>query len=202
MIWVALIGFTLLNERPSGIFWMSLPVMIAGLFLLAGASFDSSPTAADRLGLALGLGSGVAYAGMLVLLRGAQQGRRVQPEAALLVQISVALAVLAGVGLLEGSIPVSLDAEQHLWLLCLGVGVQVLSWILITGGIRNLPGHHGAMILLAQPVSSFMLGWWILGQALASVRIVGASLILLGIALPLLRETRRPTPAASRAEGP
>ena len=84
-----------------------------------------------------------------------------------------------------------LAAEQHLWLATLGIGVQAVAWFLISGGIRRLPGHHGGMILLAQPVSSLVLGWWILGQALTFGRLAGAALILIGIAIPVIREAKR-----------
>ena len=91
------------------------------------------------------------------------------------------------------SLPVSLGGTQHAWLAVLGIGAQGFSWILISGGIRQIPGHHGAMLLLTQPVSSLVLAWWILDQELSFARLAGAGVILLGIALPLLRETRRQT---------
>ena len=46
------------------------------------------------------------------------------------------------------------------------------------------------MILLAQPICSLGLAWWLLGQALSASRIAGALLGLIGIAVPLLREAR------------
>ncbi|MFQ5512995.1 MAG: DMT family transporter [Myxococcota bacterium] len=195
VIWVALIGLLFLGERPSRSFWLSLPLLGAGLFLLAGGTPRSLPAHVDRGGLLLGLASGLAYALMLIHLRGAQRRAAVRPEAALLVQLGVALPVLGVVGLLDGSLPVSLTAQQHGWLLALGFGVQVGCWMLISAGIRQLPGHHGAMLLLAQPVASFGLGAAILGESPGRSRLLGAALVLLAIALPLLRESR----AAARA---
>ncbi len=190
-IWVAGIGRLFLHERPSRAFWLALPAMGAGLFLLAGGNLQRSPEEVDRVGLACGLAAGLAYALMLVFLRRAQLRAAVQPESALLVQIGVALATLAALGWAEGSLATSLTLEQHVWLLLLGVGVQAVSWILITGGIGRLPGHHGAALLLVQPVSSLILGWWILDQALSPERAIGAVLLLVAIAVPLLQEGRR-----------
>ena len=191
VVWVALIGLVFLGERPSRVFWVFLPVILAGMLLLAGGGLEGIPHAADRRGLALGIGSGLAYAGMLVCLRQAQRRALVPPESALLVQITLALAILSLLGFAERSLPTSLAAEQHLWLATLGIGVQAVAWFLISGGIRRLPGHHGGMILLAQPVSSLVLGWWILGQALTFGRLAGAALILIGIAIPVIREAQR-----------
>ena len=190
IIWITLIGLFFLGERPSRVFWLFLPLTLLGMFLLVGGGLAGIPHAADQRGLALGIGSGIAYAGMLVCLRLAQRRVLIPPESALLVQISLALAALTLVGLAEHSLPVALATEQHAWLALLGIGVQAVCWYLISYGIRRLPGHHGGMILLAQPVCSLVLGWWLLGQALTSGRVAGALLILIAVAVPLLREAR------------
>lgn len=190
IIWITLTGLFFLGERPSRVFWVFLPMTLAGMFLLAGGGLDGIAQAADRRGLLLGVGAGVAYGGMLIFLRLAQRRVAIPPESALLVQITLALAALSLVGLAEHSLPVSLAAEQHVWLALLGIGVQALSWLLISRGIRRLPGHHGGMVLLTQPVCSLVWGWWLLGQALDTGRLAGAALILIGVAVPLLREAR------------
>ncbi len=191
IIWIPLIGLLFLGERPTRVFWLFLPLTMAGMFLLAGGGLDGIPHAADRRGLAFGIGAGAAYAGMLVCLRLAQRRVPIPPESALLVQVALALPALSLFGFAEGSLLVSLATEQHVWLLALGIGVQAGCWFLISGGIRRLPGHHGGMILLLQPVSSLMLAWWLLGQALSLGRGVGAVFILTGIAVPVLREANR-----------
>jgi probable blue pigment (indigoidine) exporter len=81
----------------------------------------------------------------------------------------------------------------------LGVGVQVASWWGITWGIRRIPGYHGAVLLFAQPVGSVLLGWWVLGQALAPTRLAGAGLILAAIALVALGDTGRPSSGSDPA---
>jgi drug/metabolite transporter (DMT)-like permease len=140
----------------------------------------------------------VCYAGALVCLRRSQRAALVPPDASLLWQIAVGLAVVGGAGLAEGSLPVALRAEQHLWLALLGVGGQVAAWFLITAGIRALPGHVGALLLLVQPVGALGLGWVILGQAQTFERGAGALLVLLGIAVAVLSEpqVRASAPAA------
>jgi len=191
VIWVALIGLFFLGERPSRVFWVFLPITLVGMFLLMGGGLEGIVQVADRRGLAFGVGAGIAYAAMLICLRLAQRRALIPPESALLVQAVIALTALSLVGFVEGSLPVALRAEQHLWLVLLGVGVQAICWFLISGGIRRLPGHHGGMLLLAQPAMSLILAWWLLGQALSIGRISGAALILIGITVPVLREARR-----------
>ncbi len=190
IIWIALIGLFFLGEQPSRVFWLFLPLTLLGMFLLVGGGVAGIPHTADQRGLVLGVGSGIAYAGMLVCLRLAQRRAPIPPESALLVQVSLALAALTLIGRAEHSLPASLAVEQHVWLALLGIGVQFGCWLLISGGIRRLPGHHGGMLLLAQPVGSLVLAWWLLDQALTASRIAGALLVLIGVAVPLLREAR------------
>lgn len=188
VLWVTLFGAAVLGERPAPWFWAALPVAFAGMYLLSGGTLEGIAGESDRLGLALATAAGVCYAGMLVTLRSAGRRAAVAPEAVLIVQLTVSLAVLSLVGWGEGSLPAELDGRQHAWLLALGVGVQVIGWLTITHGIARLPGHHGAMLLLAQPVSSLVLGWLILDQSLSPVRIAGAVLVLAGIATAVLSE--------------
>jgi drug/metabolite transporter (DMT)-like permease len=190
VIWVALFGIAFLGERPHALFWAALPAVGLGLVLLTGGALDALPAGSEGAGLAYGLGAGVCYAGALVCLRRSQRAAVVPPEASLLWQIAIGLAVVGAAGLVEGSLPVALAPDQHLWLALLGIGGQVVAWFLITSGIRVLPGHVGALLLLVQPVGALVLGWLILGQAQTLERAAGALLVLLGIAAAVLSEPR------------
>ncbi len=192
VLWVALFGLAFLREPPLREFWIALPIAFLGMFLISGGDLGGIEGSRDRAGLTAALVASLCYAGMLITLRRAQHASDVVPEAVLVVQVGVALALLTGVGLAEGSLPVSLAWQQHAWLALLGVGVQALSWMLITSGIRGIPGHHGAILLITQPVASLLLGWWILGQALSPARWIGAALIVAAIALALRSEPRTP----------
>jgi drug/metabolite transporter (DMT)-like permease len=190
IVWLALFGLLFLSERPSAVFWAALPVIGFGLVLLAGGNTTGIPLEADRAGLAFGLAAGVCYAAFLICMRRSQRATSVLPEATLIVAISTGWLCVSGVGLSEGSLPVDLSSAQHGWLLLLGVGAQAFSWMAITAGIKRLPGHHGGLLLLSQPVSSLLLGWLVLGQALSWGRAAGAFLILAGVVVALLAENR------------
>jgi drug/metabolite transporter (DMT)-like permease len=191
VVWITLFGLVALGERPGPVFWLALPVLVLGMWMLAGGGMDGIPLPEDRRGLLLGAGTGLAYAVVLVCIRFAQRSGRVPPESVLLVQISMALAVLVPLAAADPEPLVPSGWRPHLWLVLLGVGVQVASWWGITWGIRRIPGYHGAVLLFAQPVGSVLLGWWVLGQALAPARLAGAGLILAAIALVALGDTGR-----------
>ena len=193
VLWVALFGLLFLHESPSRAFWLALPVAFAGMFLISGGGLGGIPGGDDRLGLLAAAIASFCYAGVLITLRQSQRASSVPAEATLAVQVLVALALLTGVGFAEGSLPASLAGWQHGWLALLGVGAQAFAWILITVGLRELPGHHGALILIAQPVASLLLGWLILDQSLTAPRVAGAALIVAAILLAVLSEPRSST---------
>jgi drug/metabolite transporter (DMT)-like permease len=191
VIWITAFGLIALDERPGPAFWVALPGLAAGMWLLAGGDLSSIPLEADRWGLLLATGSGVGYACALICIRSAQRRTGAPPEAVLLVQIATALLALLPVALLDPEPVLRIDLAPHIWLLGLGLGVQVIAWWAITFGISRIPGYHGSALLFAQPVGSVILGWWVLDQALPLARLVGAVLILGAIALTVLRDTGR-----------
>jgi drug/metabolite transporter (DMT)-like permease len=190
VVWITIFGLVVLRERPGPVFWIALPALALGVWLLVGGGMGGIALEADRLGLLFGVGAGLAYSGALICVRAAQRRAAVQPETVLAVQISVAFIALLPLAFFDPTPLTGLPVASHLWLLLLGVGVQVLSWWAITSGIRRIPGYHGAVLLLAQPVTSVILGWWILGQALSVPRLVGALLVVAAIGLVVLRDNK------------
>ena len=75
-------------------------------------------------------------------------------------------------------------------LIALAAGPQVVGWFLINSGMRSIPAHEGALVLVLQPAASVALAWWILEQQLSAPRIAGA-LLLLGSVGVALRATPR-----------
>jgi drug/metabolite transporter (DMT)-like permease len=184
VIWITLFGLVFLVERPGTLFWLALPVLSVGMALLCGVTPEGFARTGDARGLLFGAASGAMYAGAILCLRHAQQRARIAPEAALTVQLVAALGIVLASLSLEGE-TLQLRADQHLWLLALAWGPQVVGWMLITAGIRHLAAYRGALLLLLQPVSSLLLGWLLLSQALTPLRWLGALLVTLAIAAAL-----------------
>ncbi|MEE8556694.1 MAG: DMT family transporter [Myxococcota bacterium] len=190
VVWITLFGLVALHELPGRAFWIALPGLATGMWLLVGGDLSGIPLEADRRGLAYGLGTGLAYAGVLICIRAGQRGTPLAPESFLSLQITAGLLALVPLALLDPEPVVRLGRDAHVWLLPLGVGVQVFSWWAITAGLPRIRGYHGAVLLFAQPVGSVLLGWWVLGQALPPLRLLGAGLILAAIALTVVGDRR------------
>ncbi len=197
VVWIALYGMTFLNERPSKVFWAALFPIAFGMALLSGWMNGSDVAVTGLRGVILAMLAGVCYAGKLVSMRAAQRRTMVEPAALLFVVVATSLATTYAFGISESALELSLRVEQHVYFAALGIGVQVICWMMITKNLKRLPGHHSAMILLAQPTLSLFGGWWILGETLDWNRSFGAFLILAGIATTLLLETTQPFSSAS-----
>jgi drug/metabolite transporter (DMT)-like permease len=184
IIRVTLFGVVFLREWPARAFWLALPMLVLGMALLSRASPQGFAVPGSGPGLVLGAASGAMYGGALLCLREAAQRAAVPAEAVLLAQLIAAFAVAAAAVALEGT-SLLLGASQHAWLFALAAGPQVLGWVLINAGIRRIPAYEGALMLILQPVASLILAWWLLGQALAPVRVVGAALLLAAMLIAL-----------------
>lgn len=53
----------------------------------------------------------------------------------------------------------------------------------IVWALRDLPATVASVTLLAQPVGTALLGWWILGEAMTDIQMAGGLAVLVGIAL-------------------
>jgi len=66
-------------------------------------------------------------------------------------------------------------------LIGLALIAHVLGQSLIVYGLAHVPAALGALCLLIQPVISALWAWWLFGEALGPLHVVGAAAVLGGI---------------------
>ena len=73
----------------------------------------------------------------------------------------------------------------HSWAAFAGAAIvsQIAGVLGIIWALRWLPPTSASVALLAQPVGTTLLGWWLLDEALGPVQALGAAAVLAGIAL-------------------
>jgi drug/metabolite transporter (DMT)-like permease len=199
VIVVGIVAWLLLGERPSRATLLSLPVVLVGVVLISGVVGPGAFGADPALGVALGIGTALCYAGyLLVIRRGLRDPRRPAGPVA----VSTLFVVLASLG--EGLVVGDLDPAPPLaslaWLAVLGITSQSAGYLLIAISLPRLPAVITSIILLAQPVMTVILSIALLGEAPSAMQLLGVALVIGGIAgatLPLARI--RDGLAASRA---
>jgi drug/metabolite transporter (DMT)-like permease len=187
VVLVAIAAWLLLGERPSTRTLLALPVVVAGVALIAGIFTHQAYGADPPLGVFLGILTAVCYAGYLIVIRQVNKGRAAEP---VLIGTASTVVVALVVGLSVGSIDLVPSYPSHLWLLLLGVSAQSLGYLLISISLPRLPAVVTSIILLAQPVISVFLSMLIVNETPSPEQLVGVSFVIGGIALATIPLTR------------
>ena len=82
----------------------------------------------------------------------------------------------------------------HAWAAFVGAALvsQVCGVMAIVWSLRHLPPTVASVALLAQPVGTALLGWLLLGEAIAPLQALGGVAVLVGIALASRAGPRSP----------
>jgi drug/metabolite transporter (DMT)-like permease len=187
VVLVAIAAWLLFGERPSTRTLMALPLVLAGVALIAGLFTHEAYGADPPLGVFLGILTAFCYAGYLIVIRQVNKGRAAEPVA---IGTASTLVVSLLVGLAVGSIDLVPTLPSHLWLVLLGISAQSLGYLLISISLPRLPAVVTSIILLAQPVISVFLSMIIVNETPSFEQLVGVSFVVGGIALATIPLTR------------
>lgn len=184
---VPIAAWLLLGERPGGRVAASVPVVLIGVVLISGIlgtgdAYGRNPV----LGVMFGVGTGLAYAGFLLVQRRANADHR-RPAGPLFDATLSAAVVSLLVGLPLGEVDLVPSWPAHGWLVLLALSVQVLGWLLISISLPRLPAAVTSVVLTIQPVGSVLLGIWLLAEAPSPFQLVGVLFILAGLLMTTLR---------------
>lgn len=188
---LALVGLVFYREKLGRWFVPGMLVALVGLWLLVGAHwslFDEQ----HRLGVWLGLGSGLAYTVYLLSFRHALSGHSRLSAAQFLGLMSVFSALLLGLwGWGEGDAFLVQGVRSWSALLALGFFGQVLAWLLMVRAMPQLPASLVGLLLLLQPALAFVLDVLLFHRPTVTGDWIGLMLALAGILLGALRPNRR-----------
>jgi len=202
VVFVAAAAWVVFGERPTRRLVLALPVVFAGVVLVSGLagrpSFGGDPVA----GIAFGVGTPLAYAAFLLILRGATGTAHIAgPLMDATASAAVSSLVLGGI---FGTLDLAPGWRALGWLLVLAVTSQTIGWLFITSALPRLPRAISSLMLLLQPVASLGLAALVLSERPTWVQLLGAVLICGGVLTVARRATtgepaERPTSSAARA---
>jgi drug/metabolite transporter (DMT)-like permease len=177
-LYVGLYARVVLGERLSPRFALGALLALAGAGLLLGISRDDLERTQGAL---LALIAALFYTGYLLFMKAARV--RADAAPALLLSSLGATGVLGLYGV-AGGLPFH-GFPSNSWAAMLGAAVvsQLGGVFAIVWALRYLPATVASVALLAQPVGTALLGWWILGEALTLPQAAGGVAVLVGITL-------------------
>lgn len=177
-IYVGLVSWALAGERLGRRFVLGTALALAGTAALVGVDWGA-PEALG--GDALALGAALFYSGYLLGMKAVR--RTARTIGALAVAGAGASATLLLCALVRGDPLVGFPASS--WAAFAGAaGVsQVAGVVGIVWSLRYLRAAFASLALLAQPVGTALLGWWLVGEALSGGQALGGLAIAAGILL-------------------
>ncbi len=173
----------LFGERTPLHTWAGMGIAAAGVAILALGGVG--PLGPASFGDFLTVLGAISYALYLVI-----QGRWVGEGKwqRLLLPQFISVGALSGIGAAaagEATLPVSgvvWRTAASTAVLASGVSFWLLLW-----AQRHLPTGYTALVLALEPAFAAFFGWWLLGEILTDLQLLGACLILAGILWPNLR---------------
>lgn len=176
---VPLLALVFLGERVSRRFVLTVPVMLCGVALAAGALGGSGVGDHALSGAVFGLAAGTAYAGYLFGLRsGGGSTHRFHPVCSATIGAMISSGVLGSVW---GGIDLTPGWPEFGWLLALALCSQVCGWLLISTGLPLLSSNIGAAMLLMQPVLAVVSGVLVLHERPSVVQLAGCCLVIVAV---------------------
>ena len=186
IVFLPLIAWVVLSERPGRRILLTLPLALAGVLLISGVleqgAYGRDPSAGGLFGLL----TGFTYSICLLLLRAGSRGPRNTAEPLFLATLTASVSAIV-IGLALGEAQLAPSWPSAGWLVLLALGSQVIGWLLITRALPLLPAAVTSIVLNIQPLGSMCLAVLIFGERPSALQLLGLLLILsglLGIALP------------------
>jgi drug/metabolite transporter (DMT)-like permease len=189
VVLVPLVAWAILAERPGKRVLVALPVALLGVLLISGVLEHGAFGRDPARGALFGLGAGVAYAGLLLLLRYAGADLR-RPAGPLFDATAACAVVCVAAGLVIGDARLVPSWPSAGWLITLALGSQVLGLLLVGTSLPRLPAATTSMLLMVTPAGSVALAAIILGESPSALQLVGVALVL--VALPAAARSGRP----------
>jgi drug/metabolite transporter (DMT)-like permease len=165
-VYIVLLGYWLLRERPKRADWLAMPVIFTGLSLFFGDDLDFD----GLYGNALAIFSGVALALMILSMRSQKEG----------VPANIIL-----VGNIIGAFIGLPSLVQETWtisdagiILFLGVFQIGLSFILYSIAIKQVQALESTLILTLEPILNPIWVFLVLGEVPGGFALVGGTIVV------------------------
>lgn len=184
-------GVLIFKEKMKPLFLLSLPLAMAGLFLIMGVDWTGYDST-FKLGIYLGFAAAGCYATYILLIRTIQTGEKALSPMANLTIISIfSCLILAGSVFLEGGSFGIPSTKSLLALLGYGIFSQVIGWTLISGSLPKIKASLAGLILMLQPTFSFIWDILLFDFNVTLVGLTGVAITLGAIYLGTLSQSEK-----------
>lgn len=186
-LFAGLLGRLVGDRAPWTVYGGAALAVVGTLAMVGGVGEDAG---GFNLGDGLALLAGAAAAGYLVVGRSVGQSLPLRPYLGL-VHVGAAVMLAAAAPLLETELwPADATMGDVAALVYLGLAPGVIGHGLLNWAVRYVPVHVVALVILFEPVGATLLAVAWLGHTVGLGEVIGAGVLLGGVALGLPRRRR------------
>lgn len=176
-IWVGLGAMIFFKQQLTRRFWIGLAIALGGAAVILGVDAMNDV----GLGTLFGLISGIFYGGYFLIIQ--RSRRRLSTLTSFWIAAATSTALLAVAAFLLDQPLTGYSLPTYLYLIALGLVVQVGGQMLVSFSLGYLPAALVSPTLLGQPVLTALLAVPILGIPITPVQIGGGAAVLAGVFL-------------------
>jgi drug/metabolite transporter (DMT)-like permease len=177
-VWVGLLGWVILRQKPVRAFWLGLGLSLIGAAVLIGLGSGSSSSSISPANL-LGVFAGISYGTFVFITARVRKFMDSLYYTWLMAVIGVVL--LLPVTFFTGQFNQALPWQSYGLIFLMALTSQVIGWYLINQALGHLPTDAAAVTLIGQPLVAITLGALLIGEVPTLVKILGGILCLMGI---------------------
>ncbi len=178
-LFVGLISHLLLKQPLSRRLLLGIGVAFAGSIVIGVDDLGAGPQ--PFVGDLLALAGGVTVAGYFLI--GQRLRRRLSLVGYVFPVYGTAAVALMLTALVSGAQLTGYPPGVWRWLALLALVPQIVGHSSLNWALHHLPATYVSLTVLAEPIASTLLAWWILREAPTPAGVVGGALILVGLAV-------------------
>lgn len=186
-IFVALGSFVFLRERPSFLMILGIVIALAGTIVISIHDFSLDQT--SLIGNLLALGGAIGAAGYLLA------GRSLRAKVDTFRYVTIVYSITAGLllifTLLSGAPMTGYAPRIYLLFVAIAFFPQVIGHTSFNWALKYFSATAVSILLLGEPIGASILAVIFLGETLSLVKIIGGFVILGGVVLAIVAESKR-----------
>lgn len=197
-LWVAVLSWLWFREKPTALGGSGIAIACLGgvLMIDPAASHSADGGSLTAVGSAPLLGNGLALLGAIgvslyLLLGQAAQRQGLSTRHYVLMAYGSAALVLLPLPLLFGVSYLGHGRAVYGGLLALALGPQLIGHSSLNWAVRWVSPTVVSLVILAEPLLASVMGYWAFGEQPSRRVAVAAAVLLLGVVLVIVGQTRR-----------
>lgn len=185
-VWVAIGSYIFLKEPPQKLMLLGIVITLTGTVIISGTDLSLSP---ERL-----LGNVLAIAGAIFAAVYFLIGRKLRADIDTFQYVTVvyaSAALFTILIILFTNTPVwGFSNTTYIYLIAIAAFPQIVGHTSFNWALKYFSATSVAIVTLGEPIGASILAWIFLGERITMLQFIGGCVVLLGVTLALLVETR------------